>query len=183
MATPPGYVELRARSAFSFLQGASNPEDLADRAAELDYPALALADRGGVYGAPRFHQPRDAGACARSSAPRSTSTRATPRCCCSWSRPEGWRRLCRLITVGQAGSEKNTCRVGWDAVEEHARDWTVLLRGDERLSPTLLDRASGVFGRERIWVDVSRHLTGSRARRETRRRHGRGGRRRRRRHR
>ena len=35
------YVELRARSAFSFLEGASNPEDLIDRAAELGYPALA----------------------------------------------------------------------------------------------------------------------------------------------
>ena len=50
------YIELRARSAFSFLEGASNPEDLVERAGALDYPALALADRGGVYGAPRFHQ-------------------------------------------------------------------------------------------------------------------------------
>ena len=50
------YVELRCRSAFSFLEGASNPEDLAERAAELGHPALALADRGGLYGMPRFHQ-------------------------------------------------------------------------------------------------------------------------------
>ena len=50
------YVELRCRSAFSFLEGASNPEDLAARAAELGHPALALADAGGVYGLPRFHQ-------------------------------------------------------------------------------------------------------------------------------
>src|SRR5512145_284135 len=50
------YVELRCRSAFSFLEGASNPEDLAARAAELGHEALALADRGGVYGIPRFHQ-------------------------------------------------------------------------------------------------------------------------------
>ena len=50
------YVELRCRSAFSFLEGASNPEDLAARAAELGHPALALADRGGVYGIPRVHQ-------------------------------------------------------------------------------------------------------------------------------
>ncbi len=51
---PRAYVELRTRSAFSFLEGVSNPEDLIDRAAALDYPALALGDRGGVYGAPRF---------------------------------------------------------------------------------------------------------------------------------
>ena len=49
------YVELRARSAFSFLEGAAQPEDLVDRAAELGYPALALGDRDGLYGAPRFY--------------------------------------------------------------------------------------------------------------------------------
>jgi len=49
------YVELRARSAFSFLDGASNPEDLAERAAALGHTALALADRDGLYGIPRFH--------------------------------------------------------------------------------------------------------------------------------
>ena len=45
-----------AASAFSFLQGASLPEALVDRAAALGYPALALLDRDGVYGAPRFHK-------------------------------------------------------------------------------------------------------------------------------
>src|SRR5437773_12314986 len=50
------YVELHTASAFSFLQGASLPEALAERAADLGYPALALLDRDGVYGAPRFHK-------------------------------------------------------------------------------------------------------------------------------
>src|SRR5687767_4232033 len=49
------YVELHASSAFSFLDGASLPEALVERAAALGYPALALLDRDGVYGAPRFH--------------------------------------------------------------------------------------------------------------------------------
>src|SRR5207245_6573694 len=49
------YIELRARSAFSFLEGATTPEDLAIRAAELGYNALALGDRDGLYGAPRFY--------------------------------------------------------------------------------------------------------------------------------
>src|SRR5688500_13570976 len=49
------YVELHASSAFSFLDGASLPEALIERAASLGYPALALLDRDGVYGAPRFH--------------------------------------------------------------------------------------------------------------------------------
>src|ERR1700727_2881293 len=49
------YVELHAASAFSFLEGASLPEDLIQRAAELNMPAMALLDRNGVYGAARFH--------------------------------------------------------------------------------------------------------------------------------
>ena len=48
------YVELHACSAFSFLRGGSFPEHLAERAAELEMPALALLDRNGVYGAQRF---------------------------------------------------------------------------------------------------------------------------------
>src|SRR5215510_13445972 len=50
------YVELHTASAFSFLQGASLPEAIVDRAAELGYSALALLDRDGVYGSPRFHK-------------------------------------------------------------------------------------------------------------------------------
>jgi error-prone DNA polymerase len=50
------YIELHAASAFSFLQGASLPETLVERAAALGYSALALVDADGVYGAPRFHK-------------------------------------------------------------------------------------------------------------------------------
>src|SRR3954462_8501992 len=49
------YVELHARSAFSFLEGGSLPEALTSRAAELGMPSIALLDRNGLYGAPRFH--------------------------------------------------------------------------------------------------------------------------------
>src|SRR5678816_836099 len=49
------YVELHARSAFSFLEGASVPEELISAGLTLDMPAMALLDRDGVYGAPRFH--------------------------------------------------------------------------------------------------------------------------------
>jgi len=49
------YIELHARSAFSFLEGASVPEELIARCVEFDMPAMALMDRNGVYGAPRFH--------------------------------------------------------------------------------------------------------------------------------
>ena len=53
-AAPARYAELHAASSFSFLDGASDPEDLVARAVELGLPAVALVDRNGVYGAPRF---------------------------------------------------------------------------------------------------------------------------------
>src|SRR5580704_3696586 len=49
------YVELHARSAFSFLEGASLPEELSAVCSQLHQPAMALLDADGVYGAPRFH--------------------------------------------------------------------------------------------------------------------------------
>src|SRR5258708_27976310 len=55
-ATPAPYVELHGASAFSFLRGASLPEDLMGRAAEAELPAMALMDVNGFYGAPRFYQ-------------------------------------------------------------------------------------------------------------------------------
>src|SRR5215472_9980570 len=53
-AAPSPYVELHAHSAYSFLDGASLPEELAARAAELGYDALALTDHDGVYGSLEF---------------------------------------------------------------------------------------------------------------------------------
>src|ERR1700747_219883 len=52
--SPTPYVELHAHSAYSFLDGASLPEELAARAAELGYDALALTDHDGVYGSLEF---------------------------------------------------------------------------------------------------------------------------------
>src|SRR5258708_22399227 len=49
------FVELHARSAFSFLEGASVPEALADACAKQQLPAMAVLDRNGLYGSPRFH--------------------------------------------------------------------------------------------------------------------------------
>jgi error-prone DNA polymerase len=55
MTDAPQYIELHTSSAFSFLEAASQPEALVERAAELGMPALALLDRNGLYGAARFH--------------------------------------------------------------------------------------------------------------------------------
>src|ERR1019366_10764231 len=55
LTTGSMYLELHARSAFSFLEGASVPEELAEVCAAYQMPAMALLHRDGVYGAPRFH--------------------------------------------------------------------------------------------------------------------------------
>src|SRR6266851_2429777 len=52
---PTNYIELHARSAFSFLKGASTPEELIATCAELRMPSMALLDQDGLYGAARFH--------------------------------------------------------------------------------------------------------------------------------
>src|SRR6266568_4904939 len=69
------YVELHMHSAYSFLDGASQPEELAARAAELGYEALALTDHDGVYGSLEFaharhDEPRPAAAAPRPGAAR-----------------------------------------------------------------------------------------------------------------
>ena len=112
----PLYIELHAASAFSFLQGASLPETLVDRAAALGYPALALLDRDGVYGAPRFHQAAIAAGIrpivgaeltideaqeAGTQSDQASVSRVPPDLCTaspSSSKRGGLPNLCRLIT-------------------------------------------------------------------------------------
>ncbi len=163
-------MELRCRSAFSFLEGASNPEDLVERAAELGYPALALADRGGLYGAPRFHQAATAAgmrALVGAEVDLDGDARGARLLLLAESQ-RGYRKLSRLLTVGHAQGGKSRCRVTWDDVEEHAGELVALLRGDATLAAASLDRARGCFGPGRLWVDVSRHLDAA-AERESRR--------------
>ncbi len=102
--SPPAaadYVELRCRSAFSFLEGASNPEDLVERAADLGYPALALGDRDGLYGAPRFHQAAQA-AGLRGIVGARVSLDGSVSLLLLVESPRGYRNLSRLLTVGHA---------------------------------------------------------------------------------
>src|SRR6267143_3435522 len=96
------YIELHARSAFSFLEGASTPEGLAERCAELDIPAMALLDRDGVYGAPRFHTAaKKLGVKAHIGSEvtvRSTGTETQSSCSLLAESRAGYQNLCRLIT-------------------------------------------------------------------------------------
>jgi error-prone DNA polymerase len=165
MASVTDYVELRCRSAFSFLAGASLPEDLVARAAALGYDALALADRGGVYGAPRFFQAaKKAGV-----RPLVGAEVALAGGGALWLLVEsrdGYRNLCRLLTASALGRAKGAAEATWAEVEAHAPGLFCLAGGaesplavpDAARAAARLDRLHGVFG-ARLAVDVQRDRT------------------------
>ena len=172
------YIELHCASAFSFLQGASLPETLVERAAALGYPALALLDADGVYGAPRFHKAaRKAGlraiigaeltiATPQSPSPQShITTSPIP----AWRLPvlvesqEGYRNLCRLVTRMKMRAPKGEGALTLEELEGWAGG-LVALGGPPLLDSRhygvggLLDRLVGLFGRRNVCVEVQRHL-------------------------
>lgn len=142
----PAYVELGCQSAFSFLEASSPPEDLVQRAAELGHSRLGLSDVHGVYGLPRFHQAaQQAGirpivgarvkllgtqARRRKSAPPSSSGQVSLLV----KNLQGYRNLCRLLTLGHASYEKPHCRVTHEQLREHSSGLIALVR-DPKLAP------------------------------------------------
>lgn len=156
------YVELRCASAFSFLAGASSPEDLVERAAATGHRALALADRDGLYGIPRFHQAAAATGLAAIVGAR-VAVRDGPGLLLLVETPRGYRNLSRLLTAAHARSGGRATRwVGWDELEAHAGGLVALVRGDAALAEAALDRTRALLP-GRTWVDVSRHLDRRRA--------------------
>src|SRR4249919_2403593 len=97
------YVELHAHSAYSFLDGASQPEELAARAAELGYPALALTDHDGVYGSLEFaHAAKDLGVRPITGAEVTLGGGAHLTLLVESGR--GYANLCRILTEAHAGT-------------------------------------------------------------------------------
>jgi error-prone DNA polymerase len=160
------YVELFARSAFSFLEASSTPEALVNRAATLDHGVLGLADEDGLYGAPRFHQ---AAKCAGlrtivgarvtllgggQSPPARRKSDPPPdggRLTLLVKDRTGYRNLCRLLTRGHAAFSKPHCRVTWDELREHAPGLIACIR-----QPELAGGARDIFG-EDAYVEIQRH--------------------------
>src|ERR1051326_2549035 len=127
--TVPGYVELHARSAFSFLRGGSLPERLAETAADIGFPALGLCDRMGVYGAPRFYgAARERGLRPILGAELSMEDGSVLPVLVE-SRA-GYRNLCRLLTRAHLRAPKNEGSVRWDELTEFT-EGLVALTGDE----------------------------------------------------
>ncbi|HTO87270.1 MAG TPA: error-prone DNA polymerase [Thermoanaerobaculia bacterium] len=170
-STPRPYAELRAASAFSFLEGSSLPEDLVEEAARLAIPAVALVDRNGVYGAPRFYKAaKEAGLKALVGAEvtvgcggrfatgsRESSSRGPSRRAGTGSRSKeeqgnsrltllvenraGYKNLCRLITAGALGKSKGETSVTLEQVTAHAEGLNCLTGGGE--GPAARSLASG----------------------------------------
>ncbi len=100
------YIELHARSAFSFLEGASVPEELIEVCAEQQMPAMALLDRDGLYGAPRFHlaakkqnlQAHIGAEITSLPQPQTLGSENLPRVSLLCASREGYQNLCRLVT-------------------------------------------------------------------------------------
>ncbi|MDZ7639388.1 MAG: error-prone DNA polymerase [Bryobacterales bacterium] len=145
------YIELHTASAFSFLEGASLPEDLVAQAARLGYEAIALCDRDGVYGAPRFYQ-----------AAKQAGLRALVGCDVSLENNQrlsvlvesrrGYQNLCRLLTRMHLRSEKGEGRATWQDLSDHASGLIAMV-----YEPSQAARAVEAFGPGSVFVELRRH--------------------------
>src|SRR5215510_13302295 len=175
------YVELHARSAFSFLEGASLPEELIATGLSLDMPAMALLDRDGVYGAPRFHlSAKKNGLKAHIGAEISVQSRTTKNIC---SIPvlvrnrTGYQNLCRLITLMKLRVPKHAkpgeCVVTSDELAAHARGLICLTGGSDgpiatAITPRHAENTAKaqntiewlieLFGKDNVYAELQRHL-------------------------
>ncbi|MGA2153909.1 MAG: error-prone DNA polymerase [Bryobacteraceae bacterium] len=143
------YVELHARSGFSFLEGASVPEEMAGACAQSGSPAMALVDRNGVYGAPRFHMAaKKAGVRAHIGA-EITCTNGHSYPLLAATR-EGYQNLCRLITRMKLRAKKGEGAATLEELAEFARGLICLTRHPEA-------RLLEIFGHSNMYAELQRH--------------------------
>src|SRR5438874_4762298 len=159
------YVELHAHSAYSFLDGASQPEELAARAAELGYEALALTDHDGVYGSLEFAHAAKHFGVRPIAGPEVTLAAASPVTLLVET-PRGYANLCRLLTAAHAHTRDTTNREPLpprldQALLEELNEGLVCLSGCARdglavRAPNAAARLAGAFGRDRFYVELQR---------------------------
>jgi error-prone DNA polymerase len=156
------YIEVHARSAFSFLEGASLPEELVGGCAGFGMPAMALLDTDGVYGAPRFHLAADKARIKAHMGAEVSSNFFPSRIDNQESDPSvpsdlrggfrlpllvsnrtGYQNLCRLITKMKLRAKKGGGAVTAQELQEHAEGLICLTGGDEGLLAQTL-RESGI---------------------------------------
>jgi error-prone DNA polymerase len=159
------YVELHAHSAYSFLDGASQPEELAARAAELGYEALALTDHDGVYGSLEFaHAAKHLGVRPITGAEITLTDESHLTLLVENAR--GYANLCRLLTTAHAHTRDTTNREPLpprldQKLLEEANEGLVCLSGCARdglavRDPNAAARLGRAFGRDRFYVELQR---------------------------
>jgi len=170
-----GYVELHAHSAYSFLDGASLPEELAIRAAELGYGALALTDHDGVYGSLEFAQAAKAFKVRPITGAEVTLTDRSHVTLLVESEM-GYANLCRLLTAAHSGTrvpgkerELLEPALRQELLEER-NEGLVCLSGCARhglavRNPNAAERLAKAFGRDRFFVELQRPFERGDARR------------------
>jgi error-prone DNA polymerase len=167
------YIELHAHSAYSFLDGASLPEELAVRAAELGYPALALTDHDGVYGSLEFaYAARAVGVRAITGAEATLADGS--HLTLLVETPRGYANLCRLLTAAHARERLNP-GLDPDLLAE-LNEGLVCLSGCARQglgvkSPNAAAHLAQAFGRDRFYVELQRPYARGDARRNAALRH------------
>jgi error-prone DNA polymerase len=152
------YAELQVTTHYSFLRGASSPEELFAAAAELGITALGIVDRNSLAGMVRAHE-----------AAKATSVRLIVGCRldlqCGTSllvyptdRP-AYARLCRLLTLGKTRAGKGQCHLDWPDVEAWSAGLLAILLPDEMKNelPGELTRLRRIFG-ERAYCALSRRF-------------------------
>ncbi len=170
MINRPSYVELHCHSAFSFLDGASLPEDLVATAHELGYAALALTDHNGLYGSMTFAQAaKPLGLQAITGAEVTLSDGAHLTLLAETS--HGYANLCRLLTEAHLGrADRRDPRLAFDSLAARHEGLIVLsgCRRDGLLPRTLesegltaarklAQRCKDVFGKDRFFVELQRN--------------------------
>jgi error-prone DNA polymerase len=159
------YVELHAHSAYSFLDGASQPEELAARAAELGYEALALTDHDGLYGSLEFaHAAKHLGV--RPIAGAEVTLADGSHVTLLVENARGYANLCRLLTAAHAHTRDSTNRDPApprldQALLAELNEGLVCLSGCARdglavRDPNAAAQLARAFGRERFYVELQR---------------------------
>ncbi|MDR3699084.1 MAG: error-prone DNA polymerase [Candidatus Sulfopaludibacter sp.] len=143
------YVELHARSAFSFLEGGCVPEELAGACSEWQMPAMALVDRNGVYGAPRFHMAAKKAGVRAHIGSEITCTNGISYPLLVASR-EGYQNLCRLVTRMKLRARKGEGAATIEELAEFSRGLICLTRHPE-------ERLLEIFGRHNLYAELQRH--------------------------
>src|SRR5260370_15974685 len=166
---PAMYVELHCHCAFPFLDGATLPEQLALTATELGYPALALTDHNGVYGAMAFaHQAKQLGLQAITGAELTLGDGSHVTLLAETA--EGYANLCRLITEAHLGrADRRDPRLDFASLEARHGGLLVLSGCRDGFLPRVLERDGPVaarrlaqrcragFGAQRVLVELDRN--------------------------